>query len=854
MGNCGSNPQKPPPAPNRARKPPAPGPRGSGKSAPPAKPIPPALQPSPLPDAVRKTREVSLNAATPPPDHDPSPAPQAAEAAMGGAAVVKRSPTPSTPSVKGVNATDEAAADLPRWAKQHGDSPRGSPRVGSPGHESSPGSAFAKPVPLETPPPPVHTPGVQETPPHATPPPVFSPSAPPDSAGKLPEGDQGPAAETAGSSPPPPAIPAIQVQMPEDEPGWYEVVGIHGAIVRDKEDIASAEVVSIPRFSHVQVVEVKGRRAKVAAYLLPDGDDRGLQTVEGWVSIRGSAALPILERIVGGEDGSQQTSFDAASSVGVGQAAVRPQDLRVSVVEIMVERGEEVYIIKVCTQGDSQELWVVRRTYKQLADTFRVIREMGKPMGKLLPELPSEPTGLQERIKGLMPSFGGFRGPQTREQQRMRRFEELFNTVLQDTKAQGCCLSNQTLFTRLLGLTHCPHAWEVDVFSACTPGSWDARDVRLGEEFKRRLEGRIPSFCSVISAANSVSLFRPPSDTGKLTSRSRAFSSGSNQPPGSEGEKVDEKYFAADGKYRWQKLQVLGQGAFGRVHLGMLLNARQVAVKVIPLHSTDENKQAFEHEFKLMKRLRHPNIVEYLAHSFSSVTDELHIFLEYLPGGSVARRVQEVKKQGGTQLHPFIMRHYMRQVLEGLKYLHSEIPGKEAVVHRDVKGDNLLLTDKGDVKLADFGCSKMVGTAMGSNPTLMQSAVQGGAMGAQTMVGTPFWMAPEVIAPQQHGQYGVKCDIWSMGCVAIEMLGEQPWQSIRASSPWEAMYAIAQATGGPPLPASAVVSHSLQDFLQKCFTRDPKMRPGAAALLMHSWVCSTDEELVEGADAATEGK
>eukprot|EP01060_Flectonema_neradi_P009297 TRINITY_DN16639_c0_g2_i2.p1 TRINITY_DN16639_c0_g2~~TRINITY_DN16639_c0_g2_i2.p1 ORF type:complete len:471 (+),score=67.79 TRINITY_DN16639_c0_g2_i2:321-1733(+) len=279
--------------------------------------------------------------------------------------------------------------------------------------------------------------------------------------------------------------------------------------------------------------------------------------------------------------------------------------------------------------------------------------------------------------------------------------------------------------------------------------------------------------------------------------------------------------------HNWEKVgRPLGKGCFGTVYLGQLDNAQQVAVKVIDLATipSNEAQQAFEAEFEVMQRLSHPNIVQYLGHRFDPDVQQLQIFLELCSGGTVAELVQKVE---GKRLRPSVMQTYTRQVLCGLEYLHS-LP--TPVVHRDIKGANLLVTKEGFIKLADFGCSKMI------------TDMKGEDVGMSTMVGTPYWMAPEVIAPtSKGGKYGTKCDIWSLGCTIIEMLGVVPWSGV-GDSPWEIMYHIANANTPPPnIPEN--IDPRMSDFLFACLERDPSSRPSAAELSHHEFMICPSSEL-----------
>lgn len=176
---------------------------------------------------------------------------------------------------------------------------------------------------------------------------------------------------------------------------------------------------------------------------------------------------------------------------------------------------------------------------------------------------------------------------------------------------------------------------------------------------------------------------------------------------------------------RWQRGNLIGQGAFGRVYMTLNLDTGELmAMKQLDTASVSSRERcALENEISMMKGLRHPNIVRYLG--VDSSNDTLAIFLEYVPGGSLRSLLDRFGK-----LEEAIVRLYSRQILLGLEYLHSN-----GIAHRDIKAANVLVSNDGSVKLADFGASKRIAASSHANGV----AVTGGAKG------TPLWMAPEVM-------------------------------------------------------------------------------------------------------------
>ncbi|CAD6219473.1 unnamed protein product [Miscanthus lutarioriparius] len=271
---------------------------------------------------------------------------------------------------------------------------------------------------------------------------------------------------------------------------------------------------------------------------------------------------------------------------------------------------------------------------------------------------------------------------------------------------------------------------------------------------------------------------------------------------------------------RWRKGELIGAGAFGQVYLGMNLDSGELlAVKQVLIgrsNATREKAQAhikeLEEEVKLLKNLSHPNIVRYLGTVREE--DTLNILLEFVPGGSI----QSLLGKLGSFPEP-VIKKYTKQILQGLEYLHSN-----AIIHRDIKGANILVDNKGCIKLADFGASKQV-------------AKLATVTAAKTMKGTPYWMAPEVIVGSGHS---FSADIWSVGCTVIEMAtGKPPWS--QQYQEVALLFHVGTTKSHPPIPEH--LSPEAKDFLLKCLQKEPELRSTAPDLLKHPFVTGELDDL-----------
>ena len=269
----------------------------------------------------------------------------------------------------------------------------------------------------------------------------------------------------------------------------------------------------------------------------------------------------------------------------------------------------------------------------------------------------------------------------------------------------------------------------------------------------------------------------------------------------------------------------LGRGAYGVVYKAIEISTGYfVAVKQIPTqHMGVREQEAVTNEIELLSKLNHFNIVKY-----STVLRNegcISIVTEFMESGSLAATLHRF----GPLPEPLIA-WYIIQSLKGLAYLHEQ-----GVIHRDIKGANILLNKRAFVKLADFGVATKL---MGAGADGLWGASAGNRevdQSTPTVVGTPYWMAPEII---EMSGFSTASDIWSIGCTVIELFtGYPPYYEL---APMSALFRIV-SDEHPPLPPN--VSDGMADFLLKCFQKNAEKRPTAEELLKHPWLVKRTSEL-----------
>ena len=274
----------------------------------------------------------------------------------------------------------------------------------------------------------------------------------------------------------------------------------------------------------------------------------------------------------------------------------------------------------------------------------------------------------------------------------------------------------------------------------------------------------------------------------------------------------------------YHKGERIGAGTFGDVYLALsATSGRIMALKEVQIvHKEDAPKLV--KEISLLASLQHPNIVRYLGSRIEGTRlEKICIFCEWLPGGSLKSVIKSFKK-----LPMSVVRLYTTHILCGLKYLHES-----GVAHRDLKCENVLISDNGMAKLADFGQAT-------KRERVMTRKAKPSSEDVPEIIGTPYFMAPEVIR-QERGHNEFLADVWSMGGTILEMAtSHPPWYDKDFKSVPQLFLYVSQHEDEVPHIDETLPS-TLIDLIQKCFRRLPKDRPHAGELIGHRFVLSSPQ-------------
>ncbi|KAI8320799.1 kinase-like protein [Martensiomyces pterosporus] len=282
-------------------------------------------------------------------------------------------------------------------------------------------------------------------------------------------------------------------------------------------------------------------------------------------------------------------------------------------------------------------------------------------------------------------------------------------------------------------------------------------------------------------------------------------------------------------KIQWIKGKLIGKGSFGHVHVAInAATGEVIAVKQIKLPNKkkrttqsmrrknmgmEEAIKMMYTEVELLKDLDHENIVQLLGFEISGGL--MSMFLEYVPGGTVHSLVQQHGPLPESVVHSFL-----KQILAGLWYLHER-----GILHRDIKGANILVDETGTCKISDFGISRKIDyslAAIAADGDDGKGKEKAAAAADPKLLGTVPFMSPEVA---RSTLYTAAADIWALGCVVVQMWsGQQPWAELQVP---QVMFKLGQGEA-PPIPDD--LTETGLDFCKRCFVANPEGRPPAKEL------------------------